>query len=68
MVVQAFNSSTWKAKAEGYWIQGQSGLHSKILCQNKNSTIQLQRSLKIRSSYIAGHLSGKFTTQGKETS
>jgi hypothetical protein len=35
MVVHACKPSTWEAEAGGSLVQGQHGLHSKILSQNK---------------------------------
>jgi hypothetical protein len=35
MVIHAYNLSTWEAEAGGPQVQGQFGLHSKILSQKK---------------------------------
>jgi hypothetical protein len=35
MVVHTFNFSTWETEAGGSQVQGQSGVHSKTLSQNK---------------------------------
>jgi hypothetical protein len=50
MVTHTCNPGTWEAKAGGLQVQGQSGLHRKILSQNKTkpkpaTTKSLQKSL-----------------------
>jgi hypothetical protein len=39
VVVHACNSSTWEAETEASWVRGQSELHSKTVCQKKNSSV-----------------------------
>lgn len=39
MVTDAYNPSSWQAEAEGWWVQGQIGLHNELLANLSYETL-----------------------------